>query len=261
MTVGTAQCGGRLAFHHVPLTPMGMKKLQRPLWPFDAGHREAGHFLRSVGRRRSSLARNMLESSNDPRFFSAVLLTFVSDLDTSYGGLVFIMVSCMALATMSAWLDGTGIVVAISDMLIPDGVLEEGDGDKSAATAEQARTSSTVTKARVRNPLTQRMIDVEGPTYRRLQRRGLLDDSIATDSEGGWDFQELDAGTGIVPHEGSVALIRFEARLGGPRGPVVASSAPDDPPFTFEVLEFVDFTVPSDTFANSFALPTRWVSM
>jgi hypothetical protein len=151
----------------------------------------------------------------------------------------------MGLAILSTLLDSTKFVVWISNKLAFGN-----DDDDDADDADEDSLSNRA-RQRVLNPLTNRLIDVDGPTHRSLVKRGLLppdpayadySDNYNSDAAAaaaaaaaGWSFREIAAGAGVAPSDGSVAVVRLTARIGGPDGPPVAETPPGGPPFAFEV--------------------------
>ena len=186
-----------------------------------------------------------------PRFSSAtsMLMLGIAESSDPTGGISisFLLLSSMFLAVISTVFDSTRLVVWISNKLSASNVDEE--------------ETPIPTKPRVRNPLTDRLIDIDGPTHRKLVKRGILPsvsgdkvitnygtDPTAGANTAGWSFRELTAGDGILPSDGSIAVVRLTARISSPAGPVVAlaggppgeDEGDDDhdgpaPPFAFEV--------------------------
>jgi hypothetical protein len=180
------------------------------------------------------------------------MLTSFGEVTDAAGdiNITLILISCMFLAVVSTVLDSTNLIVWISNKLAfgADDEEEEEDDEDQASRARAAE--------RVRNPLTNRLITVDGPTHRDLVRRGLLSSDLPADADSGytaasdiasygpsnagntgWSFSELAPGEGIIPSDGSVAVVRLAARAGGPNGPLVAAAGwePGGGPFAFEV--------------------------
>ncbi len=152
-----------------------------------------------------------------------------------------LLLSCLGLAILSTLLDSTKFVVWISNKLsfgADDDDDDDDDDDGSALSSDRGR-------QRVLNPLTNRLIDVDGPTHRSLVKRGLLSPDIADPDNAydpdpaapaaGWSFQETAPGAGVSPSDGSIAVVRLTARLGGPAGRPITDTPPGGPPFVFEV--------------------------
>ncbi|EKX37952.1 hypothetical protein GUITHDRAFT_115923 [Guillardia theta CCMP2712] len=160
-------------------------------------------------------------------------------LETSVEGITFIVVGCAFMAAVAStdMFDVSTALGKVSDALLGAEDREDEDEDKAAG---ERRT-------RVQNPITGRWILKEGSTYNKLVRDGILVEGAgeSIDCEPlqlTWTYQELQAGEGIVPREGSAAVLHYSSRLYGRDGPLLSASVLDmkededaPRPFVFEV--------------------------